>query len=914
MLAVWERERGLGRRLTLACVFLVWVGVGTDARAQSAADGRVEDRSAENVAGQGTPSTPKHEATPPTSGAPADADNVAFDDTVARWNDTLREIGERLERSRVTRIELRRLNESLRDLQESIIAERDRAEAQVGSAQKLLDALGPPPEENEPAESDAVAAERTSIRQDLSNHRSRLKQSWLLLERLKSVLARMVDAQYATLFGLLSDRTVFPLAPGTLIEARRQLGERLVHVRELIDGWWFGRSRVNVAPLLALLALTALGILACRRVRRRRRRWQVQLPADAVPGRGQRLRMTISYIGERAIIPGTTLVIMAAITAWQPILGTDFHLKVSDLLSAGARLVFMLGVVSALLAPRDGRWRSTRFTDEAASGLYRAVRLHVVTTLSVASAIVMLHPTAEVTGNVSEEALASYLRIYPELSSSSGMLVLLAIGATLLNILRPRHWRFIHRRSGTTEAARSSAIEEEGEDRSVEHAHVPAHLDEAGEADPPGSAAKDADWRPPTLFSRTALASGRLALVTGVVAGSLGFLNLGVYIANRMALTVALVGLALMVRSLVATGLHHATANDSTVGRRARGRRVLGELNSSRLAFWLLLAIDAVLMLAGFLILAVLWGMPVAELQRLGDLVLIGVTVGGFTLSPTDAIVAIGAFLLVLAVVRVLRGALASKILTQTGLDVGARDAVTTIVGYVGLVVAALIGLTLLGIDLSRLALIVGALSVGIGFGLQHVVSNFVSGLILLTTRPLKSGDWIVVGQHQGYVKHISVLTTELQTFDNAAVLVPNSSLVSSEVLNWTHKSTVGRVVVDVRVGYDASPEGVRDVLQRCATDNPDVLQSPEPLVLFMGFGASSLDFELSFFIREIDNVLLVSSDVRYQIVSAFQEAGISIPFPQQDVHLRDSRAVSGRTGGTIEPSGSETPDATQGR
>ena len=415
----------------------------------------------------------------------------------------------------------------------------------------------------------------------------------------------------------------------------------------------------------------------------------------------------------------------------------------------------------------------------------------------------------------------------------------------------------------------------------------------AADADDDGTIVDDAVGRDPVLPARVGLALGRVALAGSLVAGACGFLNAGVYVSDRMTSTIGLVGLALMLRKLVATGLRHATAADGRLGERLRERLVLDDPGTSRLVFWLLLLVDTLLALGAVVTLLLIWGLPLGELQMVSDLVLYGFTIGGVTLSLTDVLVAVAVFLLALAVVRILRGVLSARILTQTRLDIGARDAVTTLAGYVGLTVAALIGLSLLGIDLSRLALILGALSIGIGFGLQHLVSNFVSGLILLTTRPIKSGDWIVVGQHQGYVKHISVVTTEIQTFDNAAVLVPNSSLVSNEVLNWTHKSTVGRVIVAARASYDASPERVHEVLGRCLRESPDVLSRPAPLVLFMGFGESSLDFEIRFFIREIDNVLFVSSEMRYRIVEAFEEAGIAIPFPRQDIHLRDARSAA---------------------
>jgi small-conductance mechanosensitive channel len=195
-----------------------------------------------------------------------------------------------------------------------------------------------------------------------------------------------------------------------------------------------------------------------------------------------------------------------------------------------------------------------------------------------------------------------------------------------------------------------------------------------------------------------------------------------------------------------------------------------------------------------------------------------------------------------------------------------------------------------LGFDFGKMALVLGGLSVGIGFGLQHIVSNFISGLILLFQRPIKAGDWVVVGDYQGHVKHIDAISTEIQTFDNASVLVPNSKLASTEVLNWTHKNTLGRVIVAVGVSYDADVEQVREILLVCAEAHPDILSRPEPRVIFQNFGDSALEFDIRFYIREIDNLMRVASEMRFAIRKAFADAGIVIPFPQHDVHLYQSQ------------------------
>jgi len=206
-----------------------------------------------------------------------------------------------------------------------------------------------------------------------------------------------------------------------------------------------------------------------------------------------------------------------------------------------------------------------------------------------------------------------------------------------------------------------------------------------------------------------------------------------------------------------------------------------------------------------------------------------------------------------------------------------------------------------LGFPLSNLAIVAGALSLGIGFGLQSIVNNFVSGLILLFERPIKVGDWIVTSAGEGIVKRISVRSTEIETFDWASVIVPNSELITSPVTNWTHKNRYTRLTILIGVSYDSDPEMVSDILLKAAKANRRTLSYPSPVVYFSGFGDSSLDFEVRIFINNVDDRIPVKNELRFEIFKQFKEAGVEIPYPQRDLHLR-SLVPGMRMAGEPEP------------
>ncbi len=393
-----------------------------------------------------------------------------------------------------------------------------------------------------------------------------------------------------------------------------------------------------------------------------------------------------------------------------------------------------------------------------------------------------------------------------------------------------------------------------------------------------GSPPRD-DWAPTRML-------GWLLIVVLFGSALIGYIAFATFIVAQMIWVAGVATAVYLIGVIVEEGAETLLQPSTTIGRGLTSTVGLGREALEQLAVLIEGAARVALIVAGILLILAPWGIQSQDMFGNLRAAYFGFQVGNVTVSVSSLLAAAAVFIVGVLVTRAVQGWLATKLLPHTRLDAGMRNSIKTIFGYVGFVTALILGSAQLGLNFQNLAIVAGALSVGIGFGLQSIVNNFLSGLIVLWERGIRVGDRVVVGAEQGYVRRINARATEVETFDRATLIVPNAMLVSGVVKNWVLSDRIGRVIIELNIAFETDPETVREILIATAKGQELVLAIPAPLVLFSEFGDWALKFQLVCFVDEIDMADRVKSDMLFELHRRFKEAAIRLAYPRQELDL----------------------------
>ncbi|MGZ0190056.1 MAG: mechanosensitive ion channel family protein, partial [Alphaproteobacteria bacterium] len=744
------------------------------------------------------------ERTPKAANSAVEANATTEEDGIpakltAEWARTFKAAASYVEAGQAVAAETELYSELLHDVVKSAEALKVSATMVLAEQQPLLDALPPPlAADSTESEPEQVAKLRKNLTAKLDKAKSNIASADLVIVRANQLAANVAGIERQELATQLNQRQEAPWSFTALGKGVSEFSSAVLQVASTPETWRQSLSpeqraefaKTSMQMLFGILIGAVLIGFLIRMFLIRRFGYQ------SFGGHVTQARR-LGAAGGRAVADGLIPAAVIAILYYWSIdaLASTGDPQLANVITGGTMglmiVILAYAGLSAALAPNYPAWRLVPLTDQAA----RAVRNRGAFFALVAAADFFLWTALE-----GQEKSPEFMTIYAIVTCGFRALA-------ILPLLRGRLWRLV---------------------------------DETTPANGEANASTDRPMKKRSVFWAVARIVVGLATISAIIAGGLGYADLALFMARALSWTLVIVGAVFLLRGAAREAIQ-AFMNSPTI----RTWLGIGPDGADTLTYWCQALLEPVFLIVAAILTAPFWGFSQREMLTFGGELLQGFKVGDVTISLIGIGVAILTFIVIVVVTRALQRTLLNSLLPRTRIDIGAQHSLSTGFGYIGIILAAIISVSALGIDLSNLAIVAGALSVGIGFGLQSIVNNFVSGLILLIERPIKVGDWIVVGAQQGIVKRISIRATEFETFDRASVIIPNSELITNAVINRTHKDTHGRVEVPIGVAYGTDTRKVEAILAEIAMAHPEVLSTPEPFIVFKGFGDSSLDFEV---------------------------------------------------------------------
>ena len=721
-------------------------------------------------------------------------------------------------------LELQQMRQQIEPVADGIRGVVDELQPRIDAARSRLDQLGPKPKEGEPAEGADVVAERKERESAVAELDETQRLGRALLVQAEQLGTQIGDRRRAVFARALFQQTSGILSPELWLSVAQAVPRELQAQGTVLSDALEHLKR-NATPGTLLLVGLALGAAIAVYIGRKHvaPRLVARNPDVVEPSRRSRLfaALGVFVLGAVPALAGTWIIwtIFDSVDIVPPRLEP----VIASVLRGLAFLAFVRALIDAILAPGHAPWRLVSLSDAAVQRF---------------ATFSMLLATVVATGKVVETFNHAMAAVLP-ITVATRAIVSLACALVLAEFLR-----------------RSAAG---------------ASQDEAGLGP---YVAPEAEVAGPVRLLGWLV----VIAVVGSVLG--GYIALASFLVEQLTWVTTLFALLLLsinvadefIGGSLRGQTRIATALQANTGLRRRSLEQIGLL-ANGVARVVLIVLAIMLALAP-------WGVESSDLRASLRAAFFGFQVGDVTISFSAIAVAALVFTVGFIITRIIQRWLDTTFLPATDLDAGLRNSIRTAFGYVGVIAAGALAFSYLGLSLDRVAIVAGALSVGIGFGLQSIVNNFVSGLILLWERPIRVGDLVVVGDGEGYVRRINVRATEIETFDRATVVVPNSNLISGVVRNRVRTNRTGRVVVTVPVPRASDPDQVADIMRQAALAHREVMSEPTPRVLFKRIAETLIEFDLVCFVDEIETAGRIQSDLYFAIYRALRQAGIGSPPP----------------------------------
>ena len=728
-------------------------------------------------------------------------------------------------------IEIDGLREQAADVRTAAAAAGALARHDLADTRKLLAPLETKPATDAVPESNAVKAERERLTEQAATIEGRVKQSEVIVARADQMVELLTKLRGEVTLRTLLRHEASPLSREVWNKLGSQFNASIQAISTALTAWGrdgLGNLRIRTSELASLAGWAVVTVvlwIGARLLRRRFGRGDAAEP-------GQRDR-TLA-----AALDGIGLVLVPIIAVWligKLLLATappaPIDVLLYELIIRVTTLLLVIGLTATALSPHRPAWRILPFTNASADMLSFALRRLMAVGLSVDFIYVALTRSG-----VETDALRAVGALV--LATTISLLTLPALGNSA--------WR---------------AIQPEGDAR-------------------------------PAMIGGTWWSIARLvlsvAVLSSIVFALLGYATLAAHLHNAIYTTCLLIAVAVLIHRLLGDLLEEAAAPDTPSGKWVRQRFGLepdARLYGHHIAM-LLIDLGLVLLLA--IAIPAAWSIDTDAILTAAGHLIRGVQVGGITVSLGNVALAIVAFIVCIMLARLIRRIVRDRVLPTVDAPLPLRQSIDAGLNYVGVIIALLIGVGTLGIDFTNLAIVLGALSVGIGLGLQNIANNVISGVFLLVERPIKAGDWVSVNGHEGFVRRINIRATEIETFQRTHVLVPNSIFLQNPVVNRTYADTSSRIEIKLTVPLATDPTALETLLREAALAHPRVLRVPAPIVRFVAVTTTGLDFELFVFVSRLEDRLVVGNDLHKTILAKLVEQKIIDPKPIPQLHIVD--------------------------
>jgi small-conductance mechanosensitive channel len=711
-----------------------------------------------------------------------------------------------------------------------------------------IEKLGPLPAKDQPAEAPAIQAERQRLSFLSAEIDGAIKATGLVQYRARELLTRVQEYRTGIFTTQLFRRNASPLSLDTWTNVAEAMPPAWTELNWTV--WrWRRSAENNLFAIFALLGGAAAIYIALARIRRRVFAARLDAPIDTEPDFFKRAG-TAGWVASLTVLPPALALSLIAfgfdnLGLWF----LDSGRIVFTVLPAALVFIAVRALAHAILQPKRPQWRLIDLDDRPAASLTSAM-----TWIGAVYAIDLL----------AKEAIR-ILAMPLSVSVATATIASVTLAALLFKIVRTPFTRRPPRPRDTEQPSDALTA-------------VPK------DAPPNDAGPFDVTWLAPKLLKIPLLAVALFILGASLA----GYVALGRFVSGQVIVTGSVVVLAILLHLAIRALIETDSTEQRALGRVMNQRLGLDDHQSRTVTKVAAFALDGLLALVALPFILVTWGFALPDTLAWLKSLVFGFEIGHVRISLVQIAAAVALFAALLFVTRLVQRWISGTFLSTARVDPGLANSIHKAIGYAGFALAVLVALSYAGLDITNIAIVAGALSVGIGFGLQSIINNFVSGLILLFERPLKVGDLIVVAGQTGRVRNISVRSTEIETGDRATLIVPNSELITNSFLNWTHRNALSSISIPVKTSYAADPDHVRTILDKVAADCPLILQQPKPGASFDAFGPNGFEFTLSASVADFGKRGAATSDLRHRIVRAFREAGIEMPYAQHDVHLRD--------------------------